>query len=155
MSAEKNLAEKHIVLPKAPKPVANYVTAVIAGDILYVSGHGPAPADDVKTTGKVGKDLTPDEGYQSARRTGLSILATVRETLGTLDKVERVVKVLGMVNCGPEFELHPRVINGCSDLFVEVFGERDGRGARSAVGMGSLPGNIATEIEAVFQLKRG
>ena len=153
MSAEKNLVDKNIVLPKAPKPVANYVTSVLVGEVLYVSGHGPAPIDGVKTTGKVGKDLTTEEGYQSARRTGLSILATVREVLGSLDRVERVVKVFGMVNATDDFQYHPRVINGCSDLLVEVFGDH-GRGARSAVGMGSLPGAIATEIEAIFHVKK-
>ncbi len=151
-SAEKNLEDKKIVLPKAPKPVANYVTSVLVGDTLYVSGHGPAPLEGVKTTGKVGRDLTTEEGYQSARRTGLSILSTLKESLGSLDRVERVVKILGMVNSTDDFEFHPRVINGCSDLFVEVFGDK-GRGARSAVGMGSLPGNISTEIEAIFQIK--
>jgi len=153
MSAERNLTEKQISLPKAPKPVANYVTSVKVGDLLYVSGHGPAPIEGVKTLGKVGKDLTAEEGYQSARRTGLNILATAREALGTLDRVERVVKVLGMVNSVPDFQDHPKVINGCSDLFVEVFGDA-GRGARSAVGMGSLPGNIATEIEVIFLLRK-
>jgi enamine deaminase RidA (YjgF/YER057c/UK114 family) len=152
-SAEKNLVEKHLVLPKAPKPVANYVTSVLVGDTLYVSGHGPAPLEGVKTIGKVGRDLTTEEGYQAARRTGLSILATVRETIGSLDRVDRVVKLLGMVNATEDFEFHPRVINGCSDLFVEVFGD-PGRGVRSAIGMASLPGNIATEIEAIFQVKR-
>jgi len=153
MSAEKNIVDKGITLPKAPKPVANYITSLRVGDVLYVSGHGPAPLDGVKTLGKVGHDLTADEGYQSARRTGLSILATVREALGSLDKVERVVKILGMVNAPPDFRDHPRVINGCSDLFVEIFGDA-GRGVRSAVGMSSLPGDIATEVEAVFLLKK-
>ena len=152
-SPEKNLVDKNIVLPKAPKPVANYVTSVLLGDVLYVSGHGPAPLEGVKTTGKVGRDLTTEEGYQAARRTGLSILATVRESLGSLDRVDRVVKLFGMVNSTEDFTFHPRVINGCSDLFVEVFGDH-GRGARSAVGMGSLPGNIATEIEAIFHIKK-
>ncbi len=152
-SAENNLLDKNIVLPKAPKPIANYVSAVVIGDMLYVSGHGPAPLEGVKTTGKVGRDLTVEEGYQSARRTGLSILATVREVLGSLDRVDRVVKLLGMVNASEDFQHHPRVINGCSDLFVEIFGDH-GRGTRSAVGMGSLPGNIATEVEAIFHLKK-
>lgn len=152
-SAENNLLDRNIVLPKAPKPIANYVSAVVIGDMLYVSGHGPAPLEGVKTTGKVGRDLTVEEGYQSARRTGLSILATVREVLGSLDRVDRVVKILGMVNASEDFQHHPRVINGCSDLFVEIFGDH-GRGARSAVGMGSLPGNIATEVEAIFHLKK-
>ncbi|HVR74167.1 MAG TPA: RidA family protein [Planctomycetota bacterium] len=149
MSAEKNLKDKNIVLPRAPKPVANYVTSVLAGDLLYLSGHGPAPLEGVKTTGKVGRDVTTEEGYASARRTGLSLLATAREALGSLDRVERVVKLLGMVNSTDDFVDHPKVINGCSDLLVEVFGDK-GRGARSAVGMGSLPGNISTEIEAIF-----
>ena len=152
MSAERRLEELKITLPRAPKPVANYVTSVRIGDILHVSGHGPAPAEGVKTLGKVGRDLTADEGYRAARQTGLSILATLRETLGSLDRVDRVVKLLGMVNATEDFRDHPRVVNGCPDLFVEVFGE-PGRGARSAVGMASLPGDIATEVEAIFLLK--
>jgi enamine deaminase RidA (YjgF/YER057c/UK114 family) len=154
MSAERNLVERKIDLPPAPRPVANYVTSLLVGDLLYVSGHGPAAREGVKTTGKVGKDLDAEEGYLSARQTGLGILATVRSALGSLDRVERVVKLLGLVNAAPEFTEHPRVVNGCSDLFVEVFGDA-GRGARSAVGAGSLPGNIATEIEAIFQVKKG
>jgi enamine deaminase RidA (YjgF/YER057c/UK114 family) len=154
MSAEANLAAKKIVLPPAPKPVANYVTSMRVDSLLFVSGHGPAPREGVKTTGKVGQDLTAEEGYQAARQTGLGILATVRAALGSLDKVERVVKLLGLVNAAPDFQEHPRVINGCSDLFVEVFGDA-GRGTRSAVGAGSLPGNIATEVEAIFLLKEG
>ncbi len=153
MTPEENLNRQHITLPTPPKPVANYVTSVRAGDLLFVSGHGPAPAEGVKGAGKVGKDLNVEEGYRSARQTGLSILATVRAALGSLDRVERVVKVLGMVNAVPEFADHPKVVNGCSDLFVQVFGEEKGRGSRSAVGMGSLPGNIPTEIEAIFQVK--
>jgi enamine deaminase RidA (YjgF/YER057c/UK114 family) len=152
MSAETNLQAKHITLPDPPRPVANYVTSLLVGDLLYVSGHGPAPSPEVKTTGKLGAGLSVEEGYLAARQTGLSILATVRARLGTLDRVERVIKLLGMVNAVPDFTDHPRVVNGCSDLFVEVFGET-GRGVRSAVGMGSLPGNIATEVEAVFQVK--
>ena len=149
MSAEAKLKSLGIELPAAPRPVANYVTAIEVGDVLYVSGHGPAPAPGVKTHGRVGEDLTVEEGYQAARRTGLGILATVRARLGSLDRVEQVVKLLGFVNAGPEFQEHPKVINGCSDLFVEVFGDR-GRGARSALGAGSLPDSIATEIEAIF-----
>jgi len=152
MSAERRLEELKITLPRAPRPVANYVTSVRIGNLLYVSGHGPAHAEGVKTLGKVGRDLTVDEGYSSARQTGLSILATVRETLGSLDHVDRVVKLLGMVNATEDFRDHPRVVNGCSDLFVEVFGD-SGRGARSAVGMASLPGDIATEVEAIFLLR--
>ena len=152
MSAEANLKSKNITLPEAPRPVANYVTSLLVGNMLWVSGHGPAPADGVKTIGKLGADLTPEEGYLAARQTGLGILATVRSQLGSLDRVERVVKVFGMVNATPEFEDHPKVVNGCSDLFVEIFGD-DGRGSRSAVGMGSLPGQIATEIETAFLVK--
>lgn len=152
MSAEANLEAKGIRLPEPPSPAANYVTSLLVGDLLYVSGHGPAPAPGVKTTGKVGRDLQAEEAYRAARQTGLGILATVRAKLGTLDRVARVVKVVGMVNATPEFTDHPQVVNGCSDLFVEVFGEEQGRAARSAVGMGSLPGDIATEIEALFQV---
>jgi enamine deaminase RidA (YjgF/YER057c/UK114 family) len=152
MNAEENVNRLHPQLPPPPKPVANYVTSVRVGNQLYVSGHGPAPAEGIKTTGKVGKELTVEEGYRSARQTGLSILATVRAALGSLDRVERVVKLLGMVNCTSEFTDQPKVVNGCSDLFVEVFGE-NGRGARSAVGMISLPGAIATEIEAIFLVR--
>ena len=154
MSAEQNLSDRKIVLPAAPKPVANYVTSLRVGEILYVSGHGPAAREGVKTTGKVGKDLTQEEGYIAARQTGLGILATVRQALGSLDHVERVVKLLGLVNAAPDFQDHPKVINGCSDLFVEVFGDA-GRGTRSAIGAGSLPGNIATEVEAIFLVKTG
>ena len=153
MGAEDNLTAKNITLLDPPKPVANYVTSIQVGDILYVSGHGPAPVPGVKTSGKLGDAVSVEEGYQTARATGLGILATVREKLGSLDGVERVVKVLGMVNATPDFGEHPQVINGCSDLFVEVFGEDQGRATRSAIGMGSLPGNIPTEIEAIFQVK--
>jgi enamine deaminase RidA (YjgF/YER057c/UK114 family) len=152
-SAEENLHRKHIVLPKAPKPVANYVTSVRVGALLYVSGHGPAPSEGVKGRGKVGAELSLDEGYKSARQTGLSILATVKDALGSLDRVARVVKVLGLVNCTPEFADQPKVINGCSDLFVEVFGEERGRAARSAIGTNALPGGIPTEIEAIFEVR--
>ena len=152
MSAEENLKSLGLELPPAPTPVANYVTAVQVNNILYVSGHGPAPEPTLKLEGKLGDDLTVEEGYASARQTGLGILATVRQHLGSLDRVERVVKLLGMVNSSPDFNDHPSVINGCSDLFVEVFGE-SGCSARSAVGMGALPGQIPTEIEAIFQVK--
>ena len=158
MSAEAALVEKNITLPDPPKPAANYITALQVGDLLYVSGHGPAPGEatagaSVKNSGKVGADVTVDEAYDCARRTGLGILATVRSALGSLDRVERVVKLLGLVNSTPEFGEQPKVINGCSDLFVEVFGEDAGRGTRSALGAGSLPGQIPTEIEAIFLIK--
>ncbi len=153
MSAEERLQELDITLPPAPTPVANYVTALPIGDLLLISGHGPAPAEGVKTRGKVGSELTTEEAYQTARQTGLGILATVQQTLGSLDRVERVVKVLGLVNATPDFEEHPQVINGCSDLFVEVFGPDHGKASRSALGVGSLPGQIPTEIEAMFLIK--
>ena len=153
MSAEANLREKTIILPAPPSPAANYITSVKHGGLLYVSGHGPAPAEGVKDVGKLGAELTTEEGYLSARQTGLAILATVRVALGSLDRVERVLKIIGMVNSTPDFGEHPKVINGCSDLFVEVFGEERGRGVRSAVGLGALPGAIPTEIEAVFVVR--
>ena len=152
MSAEARLAELKLVLPPAPKPVAVYKPLVVAGGMAYVSGHGPLKADKTLMTGRVGADVDVAGGKEAARQVGLAILATVREQLGSLDKVKRVIKVLGMVNCTPEFREHPAVINGCSELFAEVWGPENGMGARSAVGMGSLPGTIAVEIEAIFEL---
>ena len=152
MGAEDRLAELKLELPPAPKPVATYVTAVRQGNLLYVSGHGPLRADGTLHKGKVGHDLDIEAGQAAARQTGLAILATVRDQLGSLDKVVRLVKVLGMVNSTADFIEHPTVINGYSDLMVEVFGDA-GKGARSAVGMGSLPGNIAVEVEAIFEVK--
>jgi enamine deaminase RidA (YjgF/YER057c/UK114 family) len=152
MGAEARLAELKLTLPPPPKPVATYVTAVRHGDLLYVSGHGPLRSDGTLHTGRLGADLDIAGGQAAARQTGLAILATVRSQLGTLDKVVRLIKVLGMVNCTPEFADQPKVINGFSDLMVDVFGE-PGKGARSAVGMGALPGGIAVEIEAIFQVR--
>ena len=152
MSHEKRLVELKLQLPPAPKPVAVYKTVVVAGNLAYVSGHGPLKADKTSITGRVGDDLDLDAGKAAARQVGLAILATLRAELGSLDRVKRVIKVLGMVNCTPDFRDHPAVINGCSELFAEVFGNEHGIGARSAVGMGSLPGNIAVEIEAIFEL---
>ena len=152
MGAEARLAELKLTLPPAPKPVATYVTALRQGDLLYVSGHGPLREDGTMHTGKVGADLDVAAGHAAARQTGLAILATVRSHLGSLDKVVRLVKVLGMVNCTPDFHEQPKVINGFSDLMVEVLGE-SGKGARSAVGMVALPGGIAVEIEAIFQVR--
>jgi enamine deaminase RidA (YjgF/YER057c/UK114 family) len=151
MGAEARLAELKLELPPAPKPVATYVTAVREGDLLYVSGHGPLRSDGTMHVGRLGADLDVPAGQSAARQTGLAILATVRSHLGSLDKVGRLVKVLGMVNATPDFADHPKVINGFSDLMVEVFGEA-GKGARSAVGMGSLPAGIAVEIEAIFHV---
>ena len=152
MGAEARLAELKLELPKAPTPVATYVTAVRTGNLLYVSGHGPVNSDGTMHLGRVGDNLDVAGGKAAARQTGLAILATIRLHIGSLDKVVRLVKVLGMVNSTPNFADHPKVINGFSDLMVDVFGE-PGKGARSAVGMGSLPGGIAVEIEAIFEVK--
>jgi enamine deaminase RidA (YjgF/YER057c/UK114 family) len=153
MGAEENLKRLRIELPPPPKAVANYVTSVRTGSILTTSGHLPAPAEGVRTTGKLGQDLTVEEGYAAARRSGLAILATVRAALGSLDGVVRVVRILCLVNALPEFTDHPKVANGCSDLFAEVFGPEAGRAARSAVGAGSLPNGAAVEIEAIFEVR--
>ena len=151
MSAEQRLEELNIQLPDAPQPVAIYRPAVQVGNLLFVSGHGPNRADGTQITGKVGVELTAEEAKEAARVTGLCILSTVRSTLGSLDRVVRVVKVLGMVNATPEFGEQPQVINGFSELMMEVFGD-PGKGARSAVGMGSLPGNIPVEVEVVLEV---
>ena len=152
MGAESRLSELKLELPTAPKPVATYVTALKVGDMLYVSGHGPLKSDGTLHTGRLGADLDIAAGQAAARQTGLAILSTVKSHLGSLDKVVRLVKVLGMVNCTADFADQPKVINGFSDLMVEVFGD-SGKGARSAVGMVALPGNIAVEVEAIFQVK--
>jgi enamine deaminase RidA (YjgF/YER057c/UK114 family) len=152
MSAEARVAELKLELPPAPKPVAVYKPLVIAGNIAYVSGHGPLKPDKTLIVGRVGGDLDLAAGKAAARQTGLAILATLRDQLGSLDRVKRVIKVLGMVNCTPDFGEQPAVINGCSELFADIFGPDNGIGARSAVGMGSLPGNIAVEIEAIFEI---
>jgi enamine deaminase RidA (YjgF/YER057c/UK114 family) len=149
---ETRIQELHLTLPDPPKPVAKYKTAVQVGSMLYVSGHAPMKVDGKSIDGKVGADLTPEQGKEAARQVGLTILATVRKTLGSLDKVKRLVKTLGMVNATPDFRGHPTVINGFSELMAEVFGEEAGVGARSAVGMVSLPGNIAVEIECIFEV---
>jgi enamine deaminase RidA (YjgF/YER057c/UK114 family) len=154
MGAEARLQELGIELPKPPEPVANYVRAKQVGSLLFVAGHGPAPDEGGRrVTGKVGGDLSVDEGYRAARLVGLNLLASVRAELGSLDRVKQIVKVLGMVNCAPGFDQTPRVINGCSDLFVEVFGEEAGRHARSAVGMAELPSTIPVEIEMIVEVE--
>ncbi len=152
MNAERRLEELNIKLPDAPQPVAIYRPAVQVGNLLFVSGHGPNRADGTQITGKVGVELTIEEAKEAARVTGLCILSTVRNTLGSLDRVVRVVKVLGMVNATPDFGEQPQVINGFSELMMEIFGD-PGKGARSAVGMGSLPGNIPVEVEAIFEVE--
>ena len=148
--AEENLKKRNITLPTPPTPVANYVTSVRVGNLLFLAGHGPTPGTPA---GKVGKELTLEQGAQAARAVGLNLLATTRAALGSLDKVKRVVKVLGMVNSAPGFADQPKVINGFSDLMVEVFGEAIGKHARSAVGMAELPSNIPVEIEMILEVE--
>ena len=146
------LAELGLTLPSAPKPMATYVTAVQLGNLLYVSGTGPLRADGSYVTGRLGAELDVAAGQEAAKLCALAMLATVRAHTGSLDRVARVVKVLGFVNATPEFGEHPRVVNGFSDLLVQIFGDA-GLGARSAVGAPSLPSGIAVEIEAIFQLR--
>lgn len=150
---ESRLENLGISLPAEPVPIANYVPGVRTGNLLYLSGLGPAsPPDGATPSGKVGRDLTTEEGYEAARLTGINILARMKGELGDLDKVRRVVKLLGMVNSAPDFNQQPAVVNGCSDLLVEVFGDR-GRHARSAVGMASLPNDIPVEIEVIIEVE--
>jgi enamine deaminase RidA (YjgF/YER057c/UK114 family) len=151
-NAEAKLKELKIELPPVGKPIANYVHAVRSGNLLFLVGKGPSNAEGTFTTGKVGKDLTLEEGKAAARLTALNQLAVLKAELGDLNKIKRIVKVLGMVNCEADFKDHPKVINGFSDLMVEVFGEK-GRHARSAVGMCSLPNNMAVEIELIVEVE--
>lgn len=150
---DRRLQELGLVLPPPPQPGGVYAPVVIVDRWLYVSGQGPRLADGSLIVGKVGVDLFETEAYSAARAVGLTMLSTLRHELGSLNRIERLVKTLGMVNCVPEFTNHPQVINGFSNLMVEIFGEVAGKGARSAVGMGSLPSNIPVEVEAVFLLK--
>ncbi len=152
MTPEEKLASLGLELPHAPVPVANYVPYRFAGSLLYLSGQGPKRADGTYRPGRLGRDMTVEDAYQEARLTGLNLLAVARQALGTLDRIEAVVKLLGMVNAEPDFADHPKVINGCSDLRVEVLGEA-GRHARAAVGMGSLPNRMAVEIEAILLVR--
>jgi enamine deaminase RidA (YjgF/YER057c/UK114 family) len=149
---EKRLTELNIVLPKVQPPIASYVNAVRTGNLIFLSGKGPTAADGKFISGKVGVDLTLEEGKAAARNTGLNLLASLKGEIGDLDKVKRIVKVLGMVNCPADFTQQPQVINGFSDLMVEVFGEK-GKHARSAVGVGSLPSNIPVEIEMIVEVE--
>jgi len=151
MSIENRLKELNITLPNIGAPMGTYVHAKRVGNMLYLAGKGPHNADGTMPKGKLGADFAIEQGYQHARSVGLTLIAVMKETLGDLERVEEVVKVLGMVNATPDFADHPKVINGCSDLFVEVFGER-GRHARSAVGMGQLPGGMAVEIEMIVEV---
>jgi enamine deaminase RidA (YjgF/YER057c/UK114 family) len=152
MNADARIEQLKLELPPAPKPAGVYNPLVQIDNMVYVSGHGPLLPDGSMIQGKVGSDLTEEQGKRAARQVGLAILATLRSQLGSLNRVNRVVKVLGMVNATPDFKRHPQVINGFSELMVDVFGEA-GRAARSAVGMGSLPENIAVEIECILQLE--
>jgi len=149
--AETKLKEKGIVLVPPSSPVANYVNAVRVGNLLYLAGKGPTKPDNTNITGKVGRDLTIEQGYEAARLTAINHLAVIKKELGSLNKVKRIVKVFGMVNCTEDFKDQPKVINGYSDLMVEVFGE-NGKHARSAVGMYALPFNMAVEIEVIVEI---
>ena len=151
-SPEERFSELGLELPPAPTPVGVYKPCLIDGKHLYVSGHGTVKSDRTLIIGRIGEDMDMEEGKLAAQQVGLAILATIKANVGSLDKVKRVIKVLGMVNCVPSFRKHPYVINGCSELFSKVWGEENGIGVRSAVGFGSLPDNIPVEIEALFEL---
>ena len=152
MTPQERFVSLALTLPPAPKPVGVYKPALVVGPHVYLSGHGPLLPDGTLLRGRVGRDLDADAGKQAARQVGLAMLATLLAALGSLDRVKRVVKVLGMVNCTADFEKHPYVINGASELFAELWGPDLGIGVRSAVGMGSLPDDIPVEIEAIFEL---
>lgn len=151
-TAEENFAKLGLTLPPAPKPLGVYKPLLIDGNHCYVSGHGTVQNDGTLIIGRIGETMTQEEGKIAARQVGLAILSTIKTNLGSLNKIKRVIKVLGMVSCTTDFEQHPFVINGCSELFAAVWGDENGIGVRSAVGMGSLPGNIPVEIEAMFEL---
>lgn len=154
-SPEEIFQQSHLILPPPPKPAGVYKPCLQSGNLIYVSGHGPVLESGSLIKGKVGFEINADAAKLAARQTGLTILSTLKANLGSLDKIKRVVKVFGMVNCTLDFEKHPFVINGCSELFAMIWGEENGIGVRSAVGMGSLPDNIPVEIEAVFELHKG
>lgn len=153
MTPQERFAKTGLILPPAPAPKGVYKPLLVLDKMAFVSGHGPVRTDGSLIVGKVGAELDKEEGKAAARQTGLTILSTLVAQVGSLDAVKRVIKVLGMVNATPHFQQHPYVINGCSELFAEIWGEDQGVGARSAVGMGSLPENIAVEIEVIFELK--
>ena len=153
MSAEQKLQELNLKLPPAPTPLGVYKPLLIHGNVAYLSGHGPIQADGSLMTGRVGEKLNQEDGYIAARQTGLAILATLRSQLGSLDRVKRVIKLLGFVNSTADFNQQPAVINGCSELFAEIFGKEAGIGTRSAVGTNILPGNIPVEIEGIFEIE--
>lgn len=151
-NADEQFEKLGLNLPPAPTPKGVYKPCLIDGKYLYLSGHGPVQDDKSLIIGRIGRELTQEEGKLAARQVGLTMLSTIKTNLGSLNRVKRVIKVLGMVNCTPEFEYHPYIINGCSELFAQVWGEDNGVGVRSAVGFGSLPDNIPVEIEALFEL---
>jgi len=153
MSLEARIIELKLELPPPPKPGGIYAPVLIHGDLAYVSGHGPLRPDKTLHVGKVGDTISEEDGYAAARAVGLTMLATLKRELGSLDRIVRIIKTLGMVNAAPDFANHPAVINGFSSLWVELLGDVNGKGTRSAVGMGSLPSNIAVEVEAIFQIK--
>src|SRR6056297_3673319 len=153
MSAEAKLKSLGIELPIAPKPMGVYKPIVLSGNMAYLSGHGPLKSDKTLITGRLGEDLDVEAGFAAARQTGLGILSTLRGELGSLDRVVRLVKLLGLVRCTDDFDQQPAVINGCSELFRDVFGEAVGVAARSAIGTNALPGKIAVEIEAIFEIE--
>ncbi|MBN8852535.1 MAG: hypothetical protein BGO55_02155 [Sphingobacteriales bacterium 50-39] len=152
-NAEEQFVRLDLSLPPAPSPVGVYKPYLIEGKYLYLSGHGPVQNDRSLIIGRIGKELDMEQGKLAARQVGLTMLSTIRTHIGDLGKIKRVLKIFGMVNCTPEFERHPYVINGCSELFAAVWGEENGVGVRSAVGFGSLPDNIPVEIEAIFELQ--
>lgn len=154
MTPDERFEQLKLALPPAPTPLGVYKPLLIVGNLVYVSGHGPLLPDKTLIKGRVGDTMNEDEGKNAAQQVGLAILATLKQNLGSLNNIKRVIKVLGMVACPPNFEKHPYVINGCSELFAKVWGDDNGVGVRSAVGMGSLPGNIPVEIEAVFELEK-
>jgi enamine deaminase RidA (YjgF/YER057c/UK114 family) len=147
------LSQQGIVLPPSPPPIGNFLSHTRVGNVLYLSGQGPCTREGYLHAGKVGLDVSVEEAYGHARLVGVNLLAVLQEALGDLNRVARVVKLLGMVNAATNFTAHPQVINGCSDLMIEVFGPEIGRHARSAVGMGSLPNNITVEIEAIVEVR--
>ena len=152
MSAEEKFSKLGLALPPAPAPAGVYKPCLIDGKHLFVSGHGPVKEDKTLMTGRVGSEIDKEQAKLAARQVALTILSSIKSEIGSLDKIKRVIKVLGMVNAVPDFEFHPYVINGCSELFAQIWGSDNGVGIRSAVGMGSLPNNISVEIEALFEL---
>ena len=152
MTPEQNFEALNLILPPAPTPMGVYKPLLVVGNFVYVSGHGPVLNDGSRIIGRIGEDMDIETGKAAAQQVGLTILATLKANLGSLDRIGKVIKVLGMVNCTSDFGRHPYVINGCSELFAKIWGTENGIGVRSAVGMGSLPENIPVEIEAVFEL---